>query len=104
MDLTGLLQWLLPFLSGVPALAPVVAIVGKVLGMSLGLAAVCTALVAFWHAVVGLLVALEKLFPVLHGVAEWAHAEEDKVGAIVNKAASILNELSILDIPSVKKQ
>lgn len=86
-------------MGGVPMVAKILAIVVMVAGL---LSALVSALIALWHAVVGVLLAVGA-FPKMQSVAALAaklQVEEQKVDDFANnKLIPILNRLSVIPLP-----
>lgn len=97
MNPMDLITMLLGFLGNIPLVGGILA---KVVVFALPASAVVTALVAVWHAVVGVVSALSVAFPSLAGLAASLKADEDKITSFSNSwILPILNRLSLLPLP-----
>lgn len=97
MNPMDLISMLLGFLGSIPVVGSVLAVVAK---FAIPASACVTALVAVWHAVVGVLTALSLAVPSLAGVAASLKADEDTITSFENSwILPILNRLSLIPLP-----
>jgi hypothetical protein len=95
-----LVTTLLTFLGNIPVVGHYLSLL---VSFALPLTAVVTALVAVWHAVVGIVAAVAALpgMSKLQGLADSLKADEDKLVSFENSwILPILNRLSMLPLPA----
>lgn len=101
MDLSGI-SAILAFLGNIPAVGPVIA---TILSYALPVSAVATAIIACWHGLVGLVVAL-SMVPGLHGMkplADKLKLAATPVDSFINTwIVGLLKQLSLLPAPQQK--
>lgn len=99
MDVSSLLQIVLAHFGNA-------GVVGKILSISalllMGLPALITALVALWHSVVAVVLALSVLAPGLSKLANALSADQAKIDDKSSKLMALLNRISAI-LPPVKK-
>jgi len=104
MDLSTILGPILKILMALPVIGPWLSgVVAYIVPLALGLVAVATAFVAFWHGLVALVAALASVpgLGFLKPLADWLKVEDDKVGGFITGVViPFLNGISIIDVPS----
>lgn len=99
MDVSSLLQIVLAHFGSAGAVGKIISISALLL---MGLPTLITAMVALWHSVVAVIMALAVLVPSLSKLANAMSADQAKIDDKSSKLLALMNRISAI-LPPVKK-